>query len=479
MIALTPVILCGGSGTRLWPLSRADYPKQFIKLNDKFTLFQKTIRRVKLLANQRYKVDEIIIVTNESHRFLVLEQLKQVNINIKIKIILEPCSLNTAPALTLAATASSSSILIVMPTDQYIEKDNIFIECVQKSIESIKDNQIFIFGVKPKSIEDSYGYIVFERNSKIKTVSEFIEKPKKQIAKRMITNNKCLWNLGVFVLNNKTWLDAIYKADKSIFLNVTKSWRKKKVDNEFIRPCNSDYSKASSKSIDYAVIEKAISMGIDLKAIEMKTNWSDIGQHKALDILFKKNSKKNILQGDVVEQNAENTTVMSSGRQISLLGVRDLIIIDTKDSLLVVNKNSPASMRDLIKKISKNNKEILHEHSVVHRPWGLYELILKQDYCKIKRIVVNPCSQLSYQTHKYRSEHWIVLKGIATIKKNGRLFKLSKNESTYISSGDKHKLMNNEKDVLEIIEVQTGKRLSEDDIIRYDDMYGRTSKKLK
>ena len=201
--------------------------------------------------------------------------------------------------------------------------------------------------------------------------------------------------------------------------------------------------------------------------------------HKALDILFKKNSKNNILQGDVVEQNAENTTVMSSGRQISLLGVRDLIIIDTKDSLLVVNKNSPASMRDLIKKISKNNKEILHEHSVVHRPWGLYELILKQDYCKIKRIVVNPCSQLSYQTHKYRSEHWIVLKGIATIKKNGRLFKLSKNESTYISSGDKHKLMNNEKDVLEIIEVQTGKRLSEDDIIRYDDMYGRTSKKLK
>ena len=479
MITLTPVVLCGGSGTRLWPLSRADYPKQFIKLNNDISLFQKTLNRIELLADEHTKIDEVIILTNESHRFLVLDQLKEVKINIKTKIILEPCALNTAPALTLAATASSDSTFVVIPTDQYIADDKIFVKCLRESIEVIKNNLIFMFGVKPESAKDSYGYILHKGSGKIKTVSRFVEKPKIETAKKIIANKRCLWNLGIFVLNAKTWLDAIRKTDKLIISNVTESWKRKKLDNSFIRPCSSYYSKASPKSIDHAVIEKAVSLGIDMKVLEMKTNWTDVGHHEALDVLFKKNRKKNIFQGEVVEQSTKNTTVMGSDRQIALLGVEDLIVIDTKDSLLLVNKKSSASMKELIKKINMLNKEILHEHSIVHRPWGYYELLLKQKNCKIKKIIVNPNSLLSYQSHKYRSEHWVIIKGIATIKKNGKIFTLTKDESTYISSGEKHQLINNEKKSLEIIEVQTGKKLSEDDIIRYDDMYGRKSKKLK
>lgn len=473
MISITPVILCGGSGTRLWPLSRADYPKQFIKLNNDATLFQKTLLRLKALSSKSVKVDEIIVLTNESHRFLVLDQLKGIKIKAKIKIILEPCSLNTAPALTLAAAASPNSTLLVIPSDQYLDNEEAFTSCIQKSIKSIKDQLIFIFGVKPKSAEDSYGYILYEGSGKVKTVVDFIEKPNLEYAKKIISKKKCFWNLGIFVLTSETWMASIKKANKSIFDNVTNSWEKRTIDNVFVRPRKSYYSKAISKSIDYAVIEKAMSLGIDIKAIEIKTNWSDIGKHIALERLFKKNREQNIFQGNVIAQDAKNTTVLGFDRHISLLGVQDLIIIDTKDSLLIVNKNSSASMRALIKKLNKTHKEILHEHSIVHRPWGFYEIISQQKNSKIKKIVVDPKSKLSYQSHKYRSEHWIVLKGIATIKKNGGVTKLFPDESMYISSGDKHKLMNNENTPLEIIEVQTGKKLSENDIIRYDDIYGR------
>jgi mannose-1-phosphate guanylyltransferase/mannose-6-phosphate isomerase len=476
---ITPVILCGGSGTRLWPLSRADYPKQFIKLEDNITLFQKTINRIKLIAEKNNRINKIIILTNESHRFLIIEQLKNIKISVKIQIILEPCSLNTAPALTLAANASPNSTLMVFPSDQYIENDKTFVDCIQNSINEIKDKLIFVFGVKPKSAEDSYGYILYKGSKKIKSVTGFIEKPKVEVIKKILADKKCFWNMGIFVLNAKTWLDAIRITNESIYENVTKSWKKNSPDNLFIRPSNSDYSKASSKSIDYAVIEKAISLGIELKAVEVKTNWSDIGQHKTLERLFEKNKKNNIFLGDVIEEGTNNTTVFGSDRHVSLLGVENLIVIDTKDSLLVVNKKSSSSMRELIKKINKKRRELLLEHSVVHRPWGTYEIILQHKNCKIKKIIVNPNSQLSYQSHKYRSEHWIILKGVATILKEGKEFKLCADESTYISSGQKHMLMNNQKQILEIIEVQTGKKLSEKDIIRYQDIYGRLKEDKK
>jgi mannose-1-phosphate guanylyltransferase/mannose-6-phosphate isomerase len=474
MSNLTPVILCGGSGSRLWPLSRADYPKQFIKFNNDNTLFQKTLIRINLLAKNNLSVDEILILTNESHRFIVLEQLKTIKTDIKIKIILEPASLNTAPALTLAAAAASpESTLVVIPSDQFIESDEIFVKRIHDSIKLMKHNAIFIFGIKPRYPECEYGYILCKGRGQVKEVVEFIEKPEVITAKKIIENKYSFWNMGIFVLSSTTWLNAISKTNKSVFNNVVRSWDENNVDNIFIRPSRKIYLKAASISIDHAVIEKAVSIGIDLKVLEMKTGWSDLGQHKSLEILYKRDKNQNIIEGNVIEKDTKNTTVIGTYKQISLLGVKDLIVIDTEDSLLIVDKNSSSSMRGLINKISENNKSILDQHSIVHRPWGRYEVICEQKYCKIKKIIVNPNSQLSYQSHKHRSEHWIVLEGIATIIKNGKTFKLSKDESTYISCGDKHKLINNEKKLLEIIEVQTGKKLSEEDIVRYNDSYGR------
>tara|TARA_B100000035_G_scaffold313427_1_gene327109 strand:- start:4636 stop:5838 length:1203 start_codon:yes stop_codon:yes gene_type:complete len=394
-----------------------------------------------------------------------------------IKIILEPISRNTAPSLTLAALACPDSYLIVMPSDHYLKNDQPFIRNVKKSIECIKESSIFTFGVKPNSISSSYGHIIYKGNKDVKKIVDFIEKPKISHAKRLCKEGKCFWNVGVFILNSKTWIDAIRETNKSIYNNTYRSWQNKTIDNIFIRPRKLDYKKSISRSIDYAVMENAVSIGLDIRVIELKTQWSDIGQHVALECLFKANKRRNILSGNIVEHNTKNTTVLAKNRNISLLGVEDLIIIDTKDALLVINKNKPSSMKELLDKVNKTDKNILVEHSTVHRPWGVYEVMSHEKNSKIKRIIVKPHAELSYQSHKHRNEHWIVVEGTATIKKNEKEFSISKNESTYIKSGDKHKLMNKGKNDLVIIEVQTGKKLTEEDIIRYDDIYGRVSDK--
>ncbi|MDC0415220.1 mannose-1-phosphate guanylyltransferase/mannose-6-phosphate isomerase [Gammaproteobacteria bacterium] len=473
MKIITPVVLCGGSGTRLWPLSRTNYPKQFIKFNDDFTLFQKTIIRLQLLNNKFFSIDEVLIMTNEKCRYLVVEQLEKININLKFRIILEPISLNTAPSLTLASLAAPDSNLVVLPSDHYIKNDKAFKSAIHKSIRYLEDHFIFLLGSKPKSTNTSYGYITFKGNEIIKNVTGFIEKPDSSLASKLIANENCLWNLGTFILRSNTWLNAISTTNKLMYENIKKSWKKKTIDNLFERPHKVSFSKSPSNSIDYAVIEKALSINLKIKLIELKTEWSDLGEFSSLDTIYKKNSKGNTLQGSIFEKDTRNTTVIGANKNISLLGVRDLIIVDTKDALLIINKNSRSSMKELINMIKKINVDILTEHTTVHRPWGKFDLILNEKNSKIKKITVKPKSELSYQSHKYRNEHWIILKGIATIKKNGKIFKIKKDESTYIAKGDKHRLINNENIDLEIIEVQTGVKVSEQDIIRYDDIYGR------
>ncbi len=473
MITITPVILCGGCGTRLWPLSRTNYPKQFVDLDDDFTLFQKTINRIKSLDNKFIKIKEVLIVTNEKYRFAVMQQLEKININYKYRLILEPISLNTAPSLTLASFAAADSSLVVLPSDHYIKNDKILMESIQKAVRYLEDDCIFLFGTKPKSNQSSYGYITYTGNEIVKNVTGFVEKPNSSLAQELISNGNSLWNSGIFILKSKTWLKAIGAINKLIYKNIKKSWEKKTTDGLFERPDRLSFSKSSSCSIDYAVIEKALSINLKIKLIELKTKWSDLGEFSSLDAIYKKNKKGNIVHGEVIEKDTYNTTVIAKDRSISLLGVENLIVVDTKDALLIVNKNNPSSIKELIKEVKKINKGILIEHSTVYRPWGKYEIILQEKTTKIKKITVKPKSELSYQSHKYRNEHWIVLKGTATIKKNGSSFKTKKNESTYIAKGDKHKLINNENSNLEIIEVQTGAKVSEKDIIRYEDIYGR------
>ena len=473
MITITPVILCGGCGTRLWPLSRTNYPKQFVDLDDDFTLFQKTFNRIQSLNNKFIKIKEVLIVTNEKYRYLVLQQLEKLNNNLKFRLILEPISLNTAPSLTLASFAAVNSNLVVLPSDHYIKNDKILISSIQKAVRHLDDHCIFLLGTKPKSNQSSYGYITYTGNETIKDVTGFVEKPDSNLAQELISNGNSLWNSGIFILKSKTWLNAISITNKLIYKSIEKSWKKKTTDGLFERPDRLSFSKSSSKSIDYAVIEKAISLNLKIKLIELKTKWSDLGEYNSLESIYRKNNKGNIIQGEVIEKDTFNTTVIAKDKNISLLGVKDLIIVDTTDALLIINKNNPSSIKDFIKKVKKINQDILIEHSTAYRPWGKYEIVFQEKNTKIKKITVKPKSELSYQSHKYRNEHWIVLKGVATIKKNNSSFKIKKNESTYIAKGDKHKLINNENINLEIIEVQTGTKVSEEDIIRYEDIYGR------
>ncbi len=473
MKIITPVVLCGGHGTRLWPLSRRNYPKQFIDLNDEPTLFQKTINRLQLLHSKVFKINEILIVTNERYRYIVLQQLEEININIEFRIILEPISLNTAPSLTLASLATEDTNLVVLPSDHHIKSDAVFKNTIYKALEYLKSNSIFLLGVKPKKAVSSYGYVTYSGNKTVKKVMGFTEKPDSNLADKIIKDGSVMWNVGIFILKSKTWLHAISLTDKVMFKIIKKSWASKTTDGFFVRPHRLTFSKSPSNSIDYTVMEKGLSINLDMKLIELKTEWSDLGELNSLEAIYKKNKKNNIFYGNVVEKDTKNSTVITTDKNISLLGVKDLIIINTKDTLLVIDKKSSSSLKDLMEKLEKTNENILVEHSTVHRPWGKYEIILDEKNNKIKKITVKPKSELSYQSHKFRNEHWIVLNGTATVKKNGNVYKIRKNESTFIAKGEKHRLINDEEKDLEIIEVQTGTKISEEDIIRYEDTYGR------
>ena len=474
---ITPVILCGGSGTRLWPLSRHHYPKQFLNIVGDHTLFQQTILRVLLLESKPYYIDEIIIVTNENHRFLVLEQIDNLKIKKPIRIILEPVSRNTAPALTLAALANMEkgidSNMIVVPADHYIKNNINFSTLIKKALDQIDLKSIILLGIKPKSPNTGYGYIEYSGNSFVKTVKTFKEKPNLSQAKEFLKKGNYSWNAGIFILKTSVWLDAIEIVNKKIINNIKKSWEKKYIDQWFVRPDKISFSKSPSDSIDYSVIEKAINVNISLKLIILNSFWSDLGSFLAIEQISAKDKNNNVLNGDVVSYKSKNNIVLSSKRNVSLLGVADLIIIETDDSVLIANKKDIDSIKDLIKLLNKKHNDLLNFHNKIHRPWGSFNVVNQGKNFKVKHIYVKSNGRLSYQSHKFRNEHWVVVKGIATIIKNGKKIVLKSNESTYIEKGVKHQLMNESSKDLEIIEVQTGKILKETDIKRFKDSYGR------
>ena len=470
---ITPIILCGGSGKRLWPLSRPDYPKQFLTFGKKFTLFQQTINRALTLENENTKIKKVLILTNENYRFIVLEQIELLKTKLKFKIILEPESRNTAPALTLASLASPNSNLIVMPCDHYFKSNRSFSSSAQQALKNVKKGKIFLLGVKPSDVNTSYGYIQYESNREIKNVSAFVEKPNYTLAKKIISQGKCFWNVGIFILKSDTWIQAIKECNKNIFSNVNKSWEKRINDNWFVRPEKKSYMRVTNNSIDYAVLEKANEKGLTLNAIELRTAWSDLGDYKSLKNLINVTAKNNVFKGSINELGTRNLTVIAENRNISVLGVKDLIIVETKDDVLVADKNNTSLIKEFVTKIKNRSNNKLDSFSRVFRPWGMYDVIHKEKGCLIKKLIVKPKAELSYQSHTKRNEYWIITKGVATIVKNNKSLVLKKDESTYIEAGDKHKIINKGARDLEILEVQTGSKISEDDIIRYDDIYGR------
>jgi mannose-1-phosphate guanylyltransferase / mannose-6-phosphate isomerase len=477
--AVCPVILCGGSGTRLWPQSRIGYPKQFLSLIGESSLFLQAVNRLNQLNSNDYILENTCVVTNEEHRFLVLDQL-QASPRIKVDILLESTSRNTAPALTLAALHAQSKsidpILVVTPADQVVMDNQAFLSAIKKSIDVALEGHLAILGIVPKHPETGFGYIKVSKHGDdegIHAVEGFTEKPSFEKACAYLEAGNYFWNAGIFVVRSSLWLEMIQYFREDIYQATCEAIEEQTLDYQFIRPDPKRFAKIPSDSIDYAVIEKCIDSRFTLKMVELDAGWSDLGSWEALSAVSKKDENNNVLLGDVVISNAKNNFVQSSSRLVTLVGVNDLVVVETPDAILVTDTNQSQHVKALVEALSKQGREEVALHRKVYRPWGWYDTIDLGDSFKVKRICVNPGASLSLQRHLKRSEHWVVVKGQAEIRNGDEIKILNENESTFISLGQKHRLSNPTNEPLEIIEVQTGSYIGEDDIERFEDFYGR------
>lgn len=477
-LSITPVILCGGSGSRLWPLSRESFPKQFYNIHGSGTLFQQTINRLKNFQSNLFSLNDPIVVCNEEHRFLVLDQIKQ-SISGKIDLILEPEAKNTAPALTLAALQALSKnidpVLIVMPADQVIQETLKFYDVIERCINLANKNYICTLGLKPNRPDTGFGYIK-QKGSAGKylefDIDEFHEKPNIQTAKKYLKDGNYLWNSGIFVTKASVWLSALAKFRVDILENTKKSFNMRSFDNDFIRPNKEIFKRVHNGSIDYVVMEKAPEI-LEIKVLPFDSGWDDLGSWEAIWELKTKDSQNNVSIGDCINYKTINSLTFSNSRLLVTCGIKDMIVIETADAVFVSNKNQSKDLKLIVNELKLKNRKEMNFHRKVLRPWGWFDVLDEGNGFKVKRIQVNPGACLSLQKHSQRAEHWIVVKGIAKIIRGEDIFTLNINESTYIPIGQIHQLCNPGKDFLEIIEVQSGVYLGEDDIDRIDDGYGR------
>jgi mannose-1-phosphate guanylyltransferase/mannose-6-phosphate isomerase len=479
MHQITPVILCGGSGTRLWPLSRASFPKQFLVLSGKTTLFQQAVERLQSLKNPLITLSDTLIVTNEEHRFLVLDQLREMK-NVRAQLLLEPIGRNTAPALTLAAllaiAANKDPILVVTPSDQIVQDQNTFTNSLHDAIEAVSDGSIVVLGIKPTKPDTGFGYI---RQDKTKdqyhayNVIQFTEKPDLATAEAYMKSGEYFWNSGMFVLRASIWLKAIQHFSPEIYDATLKSFNQKTEDASFIRPDGNLFKAIPANSIDYAVIEKCPQSHFKIKMVELNAGWNDLGSWDAVWQVGDKDKDQNVTFGDTLLDNTKNSLIYASHKLVSALGIDNLVVIETSDAILIADRNHSQHVKVIVDKLHLQKREERVLHRKVSRPWGWYDSLDEGENFKVKRIQVNPGASLSLQRHTKRAEHWVVVKGVAEVICNDKRITLRENESTYIPLGHKHRLLNPGKDILEIIEVQSGDYLGEDDIERFDDNYGR------
>jgi len=480
MIQVTPVILCGGSGTRLWPLSRTGFPKQFLCLTGKDSLFQQAASRLAQLGSADTEVSPTLLVAGEEHRFLAAEQLREAGI-ILGHALLEPVGRNTAPALTLAALAAQASgqdpVLVVTSADQTVADTSAFTNAMQVAIQLAATGTIVILGVKPDRPETGYGYIQaeFGVDSAVHDVKRFVEKPDALTAQSYIDAGGYFWNAGMFVLKASVWLNALKQFRPDIFHSTCSAWEQRLQDGHFIRPAEEAFKAIPSESIDYAVMEHAPTAGLPIKMVPLYAGWSDLGAWDAVWGVLPKDALGNAHLGDVISTDSRNTYVHSTSRLVSLVGVDDLIVIETSDAVLVANRSRSQDVKYIVKALNDQAREEQTLHRKVHRPWGWYVCIDEGKSFKVKRILVRPGASLSLQKHRHRAEHWVVVTGTAEITNGGKKLLLNENQSTYIPLGEVHRLANPGSTPLEIIEVQSGSYLGEDDIVRFEDHYGRKS----
>lgn len=493
---IQPVILSGGSGTRLWPLSREYYPKQLLPLVTEYSLLQDTVLRLDglnkvILSNKEtITVNSPIVVCNEEHRFLIAEQLRQIEKD-ALSIILEPIGRNTAPALTLAALyadkyaeedqekASQDRLLLVMPADHVISNVSSFHESVCKAGLCAAQNALVTFGIVPNTPETGYGYIEIDKPHKdsdlsVQGIKSFIEKPDLETAEKYLETGRYLWNSGMFMMRCSSWLKAMELFSPEILETCKTAFNSGQDDLDFYRVNKQQFEKCISDSIDYAVMEK-LSTTPDLEAfvVPLDADWSDVGAWSSLWEVSDQDEQGNAIKGDVFAFESRNNLINASNRLVTTVGVDNHIIVETADAVMVAHKDNSQDVKQIVNWLKESGRTENQLHQQVFRPWGSYEGVVSGERFQVKRIIVNPEASLSLQMHHHRAEHWIVVKGTARVTRGDDVFLLSENESTYIPIGVTHRLENPGMVSLEIIEVQSGSYLGEDDIVRFEDVYGR------
>ena len=465
---IVPVILSGGSGTRLWPLSRKLHPKQFINLVNETTIFQDTILRLP------EDVAEPLIICNEEHRFLAAEQLREIGKKTN-GIILEPEGRNTAPAIALAAlqfiNKGEDPILLVLSADHLIKNVEAFHQSISIANDLAEKNKLITFGVVPDKAETGYGYIEANINNTddYYSIKSFTEKPNQKNAKKYLDSGNYLWNSGMFMFKASVYLNELEKFEPDILSACKKSYITENIDSDFIRIDNDAFHQCPNESIDYAVMEHTKN-GV---VVPLDANWSDVGSWSSLWDIKTKDNNDNVSEGDVVLEDVKNTYTYSSNRLVSVIGVSNLVIVDTQDALLVADKQQTHNIKKIVARLNNDKRSEVDNHRKVFRPWGYYDSVDSGEGFQVKRIVVNSGAKLSLQKHKHRAEHWVVVKGVALVTCGDKVFELVENQSTYIPQGSLHRLENHQDIPLEIIEIQTGSYLGEDDIIRLEDDYQR------
>ena len=479
---LCPVILAGGEGNRLWPLSRRHYPKQFIRFFGKHSLLQETLLRCAGIKTG-VRVLPPLIVCNEAYRFIVAEQAAEINIPVQ-PLMLEPVGRNTAPALTVAALAQmergEDTVLLMLPADHIIRKKSAFYQALETGFGLVRDNFIVVFGIQPVRAETGYGYIKCGGELQISgpdcaiQVADFTEKPSRSLAEEYLRSRKFLWNSGIYMVRASTWLAIISEAQPEIYQACITAYNARKQDDNFFRLAEQSFTDCPSASVDHAIMEKLSGIvTANAGVIPLDAGWSDIGAWSEVWELGSKDKNNNVINGDVLAVETTNSLIRSGKRLVTTLGCDNLAIIETADAVMILNKDRTQDIRQLVAELNNRGREELDRHLCVSRPWGEYEIIGAGAGYQVKRLSVQPGRRLSLQLHHKRAEHWVVTKGTATVTRDKDVFNLEVNESVFIPLGVQHRLENRTASTLELIEVQVGEYPDEDDIVRLDDDFKR------
>ena len=467
---IVPVLLCGGVGSRLWPVSRQGRPKQYLNLMGSDSMLQQTLSRLSGLEHA-----SPIIVCNEEHRFMVAEQLRQLGID-SPTIILEPEGKNTAPAIALAAHEASKmnadANLLILPADHYVGKPAALLAAIGNAATASIQGKLVTFGLVPSQPETGYGYIKRGEalSPDVAVLDKFVEKPNQETAEAYIASGDYVWNSGMFMFTAQTFLQSLCRCQPAMAAACLEAMSGAEYDMDFVRPSADAFARCPSDSIDYAVMEQTP----DGVVVSLDCDWSDIGAWSALWEAGDQDEDGNVVQGDVIVDNTQGSYVRSQSRLVTTTGVVDLVIVETVDAVLVADRHSVQDVKHIVNALKAAGRSEADTHQRVFRPWGSYESLISGDGFQVKRITVNPGQQLSLQMHHHRAEHWVVLHGTADVVNGDQTLRLKEDQSTYIPVGTKHRLSNPGESTLELIEVQSGTYLGEDDIVRFEDVYGRS-----